>query len=758
MRRHARIRPPRHLAIIGILIAGCALLSAGTRAAAAPAGASVTAKAEGAAPASPSTLEETLVKRKELAAQIAALAQQDPQGASGNDSLDVSDSEDELEFLEVLDGVYGEQQARLEQRQELTAEKQRVQADLDALRKYGASETKPYSFLLLEDLRDELAAEEDHENVNNADLKQAAQMIEAAQAHFSQAERERRRIQETMAENKRADQQAALAHDLKLAERESQIAKELITVRQLEVDVRALRRDVSTVRKTLLAEKVALIGRDVRFTRQDVQDRLKALTAVEAGLNAKLKQVRASRRKTELEQTASLKQLHDNKAARAVMDLAAESWHVARDAQQIEMSLLNECLGDTRRLRHYWECRFAAETGTATPAELAEWRVTLQDLLTELGDRQRSLAQQIETTRASQAKLVQRMRDDEDADIKKWGEFQSTQWQSLREVCETNVVQLQVTQRWAERFSEELDARLKPQHADSWRTKAEERFLVAWQCEVFTVNDRPITIGKIVTLIFWLFLSVFAARVLSRLLGQQILPRFGLNEGASHAIRAMAFYSLTMLFGVLSFQVVHIPLSAFAFLGGAVAIAVGFGSQDIANNFMSGIILLAEQPIRVGDIVMVDTVQGTVEHIGPRSTRIKTDANHELVVPNSKLLSDKVTNLTLSDSLIQTTVAVTLPTKIPVKEAKGLLLAAALSQPAVLHAPCPVVLFKQFGTTTMDFELHFWLQLRDEMQAAIAQSDVREAINELFLEQNAQAAISTPTSAVSPAASRASAA
>jgi potassium efflux system protein len=755
MRRPAFFRPAHVLKVVAIFALAMSARTVVWAGPATPAGA---AKTENAAPAPRPTLEETLAKRKELAEQIRALSKQDPQSAGGNDSLDVSDSEDELEFLEALDGIYGEQQARIEQRQELETEKQRAQADLDALRKFGPSDSKPYSFLLLEELRDELAAEEDHETVNDADLKPAAQMVEAAQAHFDQAERERRRIQESVAEKKHPEKQAALATELKLAQRESQVAKELITVRELEVDVRTLRRDVSALRKTLLTEKIALIERDVRFTRQDVQERLKELTSIEGELNAKLKNVRANRRHTELEQAASLKELKDAKAPSAVMELAAESWHVARDAQQIEMSLLDECIGDARRLRHYWECRFAAETGTATPADLTEWRESLDNLLTELGDRQRSLSQQVEATRAGQAKVVQRMRDNDDAQIKKWGEFQATQWQSLREVCETHLVQLAVTERWAARFYDELDARLKPRGSVSWRAKAEEHLATAWQYEVFMVNDRPITIGKIATLIFCLCLSVFAARVLSRVLGQQVLPRFGLNEGASHAIRAMAFYSLAMLFGVLSFQVVHIPLSAFAFLGGAVAIAIGFGSQDIANNFMSGIILLAEQPIRVGDIVMVDGVQGTVEHIGPRSTRIKTDANHEIVVPNSKLLSDKVTNLTLSDTLIQTTVAVTLPTKIHVKEAKGLLLAAALSQPAVLHDPCPVVLFKQFGVTTMDFELHFWLQLHDEMQAAIAQSDVREAINDLFLEQNAQAAISTPPPAVTPVTGRANAA
>jgi small-conductance mechanosensitive channel len=196
-----------------------------------------------------------------------------------------------------------------------------------------------------------------------------------------------------------------------------------------------------------------------------------------------------------------------------------------------------------------------------------------------------------------------------------------------------------------------------------------------------------------------------------------------------------------VLFSVVSFELVHIPLASFAFLGGAIAIAIGFGSQDIANNFMSGIILLAEQPIRVGDVVTVDDVQGTVQHIGPRSTRIRTDSNHELVVPNSKILSDKVTNLTLSNNFVQTAIAVTLPMKIKLRQAKQILLQAAAANPGVLQEPRPLVLLKQFGSTSMDFELHFWLKLSNDMQVAIAQSDVREAVNELFEKCDTQAII-----------------
>ena len=92
-----------------------------------------------------------------------------------------------------------------------------------------------------------------------------------------------------------------------------------------------------------------------------------------------------------------------------------------------------------------------------------------------------------------------------------------------------------------------------------------------------------------------------------------------MHRGRIDAIHSIFFYTLCFLFGVAAFRVLDVPLAAFAFLGGAAAIAIGFGSQDIMNNFMSGIILLAEQPIRVGDVVTLDGVTGVVMHIGLRA-------------------------------------------------------------------------------------------------------------------------------------------
>ena len=738
----AAYRKMRFVIVTGIL--GCALLATSHGA---PGG----VPAASAPPSSTQlSLQDIAAKRKELAAQLEALRTKSGDPSVPAEDGNVSAADDEREFLESLDGVYAEQQVRLEQQQELEAEKATATEALESLRKFGPSEPKPYSFLLLEDLRDELAAEEDHGEALTAELKPASQMLEAAQAHFAEAEKNRRRAQENAAENRDRDRAGVLAAELQLAQRESQLAKEMIAARRLEVDVRNLRCDVSASRKTQLAETIAQVGKEVHFNRVDLQDRLKELAESDGELAAQIKQSQAQAKRAEAQQVVDLQALRAEHAPQAIIALATASWRVARDAQQIQDSLLRERLADNQRLRHYWECRYELENGSAKDAEIAQWHESLQTMVEELSDKRRALEQRIDATRTEQARIVERMQDEEDAAAKKWRDFQCAQWQTLREACETQLVQLKVVERWSGRFLEELAAKLQPQDKTNWRTVAAQNLSSAWNYEFFPVNDQPITVGKVVKLVIFLLAGVIAARVLSRLFGRRLLPHFGLNEGASHAVQSIAFYALSASFGVLSFQVVHIPLAAFAFLGGAVAIAIGFGSQDIANNFMSGIILLAEQPIRVGDIILVDGVQGTVDHIGPRSTRIKTDANHELIVPNSKLLSDKVTNLTLSDSLIQAAIAVTLPGRMPIGQAKRLLLEAARSHPAVLNEPAPYVLFKQLGAASMDFELHFWLNLDDETRSAVTQSELRETISELFLQGDGPATIAA--AAATPAA------
>src|SRR5262249_10782778 len=176
-----------------------------------------------------------------------------------------------------------------------------------------------------------------------------------------------------------------------------------------------------------------------------------------------------------------------------------------------------------------------------------------------------ALEQRIETTRTEQAKIVQHTRNSDDPAVKQWGEAQCAHWRGLRDVCEEHLVQLKVDERWSKRFLDELQNRLEPSTAENWWNVAQKELNTLWVYEIAEVNDRPITVGKIVILIVYIFVGLLLASILSRVLGRRVLPRFGLNEGAARAVQSIAFYSLSAMFGVVSFEIVHIPLTAFAF-------------------------------------------------------------------------------------------------------------------------------------------------------------------------------------------------
>ncbi|HQH26523.1 MAG TPA: mechanosensitive ion channel, partial [Oligoflexia bacterium] len=253
-----------------------------------------------------------------------------------------------------------------------------------------------------------------------------------------------------------------------------------------------------------------------------------------------------------------------------------------------------------------------------------------------------------------------------------------------------------------------------------------------WNYELFAVADHPITLHKIVVALIIVVLGFKLSRMLSRKFALRVLPRLGINAGEAAAFEALVFYALVVFFVLFSLQVVHVPLTVFTLLGGAVAIGVGFGSQNIMNNFISGLILLVERPIRAGDLVEVDTYQGRVEKIGARSTRIITFNNIDLVVPNSLLLEKTVVNWTLSDEMARSRISVGAAYGSAPEQVKELLLEAVLEQPDVLREPAPFAVFAEFGDSALIFNVYFWLSLRAARTRPAVESDIRCRILELF--------------------------
>src|SRR5690242_15385369 len=187
--------------------------------------------------------------------------------------------------------------------------------------------------------------------------------------------------------------------------------------------------------------------------------------------------------------------------------------------------------------------------------------------------------------------------------------------------------------------------------------------------------ERPlVTVGTLAAGILLLGLGYVAAGMFSRWFASRLLTRFHLSKSDTAPLQSLVFYVLFATFAVISLNVLQVPITAFSFLGGALAIGAGFGSQNIVNNFISGLILLVERPIRVGDVIDLDGTTGTVSHIGARSTKIATGVNHDLIVPNSKLLETSVVNWTLSDDVVACNVTVGVAYGTPPREVERLLL------------------------------------------------------------------------------------
>ena len=252
--------------------------------------------------------------------------------------------------------------------------------------------------------------------------------------------------------------------------------------------------------------------------------------------------------------------------------------------------------------------------------------------------------------------------------------------------------------------------------------------------ELFAAAGSSITLGKLILALAVFGVGLALSSLAGRMLARQLVRRTRLDEGAAAAIQGLLFYLLGALFFLFALRTVHIPLTAFTVIGGALAIGVGFGSQNVVSNFISGIILMAERPIKVGDLVEVDGTRGYVERIGARSTRVRTPENIHIIVPNSAFLEKNVINWTHSDDDIRSQVDVGVVYGSPTRDVDRLLRKVVGEHPRILKTPEPAVRFSDFGDNALLFRLLFWIRSRDLSERMNIESDVRFRIDDLFRE------------------------
>jgi small-conductance mechanosensitive channel len=225
---------------------------------------------------------------------------------------------------------------------------------------------------------------------------------------------------------------------------------------------------------------------------------------------------------------------------------------------------------------------------------------------------------------------------------------------------------------------------------------------------LFKLGEGALTLGLILKLLLLFALVLAAEQVLRRYFTTRLLKRTRLDAALQYGIARIGGYIFILLGLYVALTAVGINLSSLAVVAGAVGIGIGFGLQNIIHNFVSGLIILVERPIALGDRIEVAGVAGNVARIRLRSTEIVTNDNISIIVPNSDFITHPVTNWSHGDPRVQIRLPVGVAYGTDVEQLRTVLLEVAAEHPKVLKTPAPTVFFEGFGDSALLFELGVW--------------------------------------------------
>jgi len=270
---------------------------------------------------------------------------------------------------------------------------------------------------------------------------------------------------------------------------------------------------------------------------------------------------------------------------------------------------------------------------------------------------------------------------------------------------------------------------------------------IVWNFELFTAENTievdgrkltgisSITIGKIVRA-----LALFTLGVMVALWGGRIAEEYVVRRFCYDATRARILRKWLLTFGLLVLVVavlmwVNIPLSVFAFLGGAIAIGVGFGMQNLLKNLISGLMLLFEQPFKPGDIVQVGSIRGVITEIGIRSSIIRDGNGIDTLIPNSVFVEENVTNWMYENRRVRFSIRLGVAYGTPARDMVVILEDCARRHGLVLKEPAPLVLFEDFGADALQFAVYYWVEIGPTTNPNEIASDLRFIIEKEMTER-----------------------
>ena len=240
----------------------------------------------------------------------------------------------------------------------------------------------------------------------------------------------------------------------------------------------------------------------------------------------------------------------------------------------------------------------------------------------------------------------------------------------------------------------------------------EETFTYIWdllQVQLFTIQNTPVTFLKLVIFVLLIIGFSFLASFVKRMLNNRVLPKFVKDSGLRYTLSRMSQYVVVVIGVFISFQFLGINMTGLAVIFGFLSVGIGFGLQNITSNFISGLIVLFERPISVGDRVSVNNIEGDIQEINIRSTKVKTLDNISIIVPNSEFVSKDVINFSHGDPTYRLSVDVGVSYSSDLDKVMKALNEVAEESDDVMENPSHDVQLRNFGDSSWDMKLFVWI-------------------------------------------------
>jgi potassium-dependent mechanosensitive channel len=595
-----------------------------------------------AAPTPPPTTDKRAENAEHLRVALRNLEQKGPaDAAAAND----------VAFHQTLEAVLAQQQTVEQQIRELETRRSELDSELKA---GSAGEMlTPCSFLELDGMKDELAAQRVRAGLSTDKLAAAKLALEKAQRTLEDSEKKQRQAVEAFETAKEAPNAAELATAAEQARQASRLAAETLILRKSEVAREQLAQEAQRLTVKICQDRLSKMSPLAVFSEQDFQSQIddvtkkeesakKTLASREASLHSVNVQIQNVQRKIDAETGDRTLLLEELAANRRVHEKLSD-----------EIDSLMQRMQWLAHLRVAWNRRFEIASAGMPEADKQAWSQMKEwqnETKTTLDDLAASLRVQIlrmrdlRTTLTSITKKADAAKTGPEG-LLPWLDMQKSQIEAMLKTRERDMVTIETSRRVHEKLLDEIGSGVQTLTPKGLALGAWYQAGLVWNYELASINDKPITVRKIVTGITIFVSGWFIARFLSAMFAYRLLKRFRLSKDGIAAMRTLMFYSLVIVVALLALRVVNVPLTAFTILGGALAIGIGFGSQALINNFIGGLIMLAERPVRLGERITFGNYDGVVEEVGFRCTKLRTANDHLVTIPNSTLINESIENV-----------------------------------------------------------------------------------------------------------------